>query len=98
MVRALLGGTFDPIHRGHLHAARVGRRILNTPAVTLLPAARPRHRAPPVASIAHRWRMLRLAAESEPGLEASRLEIARPGPSYTVDTLAELAAANRWSG
>ncbi len=89
--KAILGGTFDPIHLGHLHAARIGRRVLNTATVTLLLAARPWHRAPPVASIEHRWRMLRLAADTETWLLPSDRQITQPGPSYTVDTLIELA-------
>ena len=87
---AVFGGTFDPVHLGHLHAARVAREALGGVGVTLLPAARPWHRPPPLASAAHRCRMLELAADGE-GLAVSRLEIDRPGPSYAVDTLRELA-------
>ena len=89
---AVFGGTFDPVHRGHLHAARVARKVLGGVGVTLLPAARPWHRPPPLASPAHRCRMLELAADGE-GLTVSRLQIDRPGPSYAVDTLRELADA-----
>jgi len=89
-VRAILGGTFDPVHVGHLHAARAAGAALETGSVTLLLAARPWHR-PTTASARHRWRMLQLATESDPRLVASDLELKRPGPSYTVDTLAELA-------
>ena len=91
MIEAILGGTFDPVHLGHLHAARIGCQALNAPAATLLLAARPRHRAPPVASIEQRWRMLQLAAQTDCRLRPSDLEVARPGPSYAVDTLAALA-------
>ena len=87
---AVFGGTFDPVHLGHLHAARVAREALGGIGVTLLPAARPWHRPPPLASAAHRCRMLELAADGE-DLAVSRLEIDRPGPSYAVDTLRELA-------
>ena len=89
---AVFGGTFDPVHRGHLHAARVAREALGGIGVTLLPAARPWHRPPPLASAAHRCRMLELTADGE-DLAVSRLEIDRPGPSYAVDTLRELAGA-----
>ena len=89
--KAILGGTFDPVHLGHLHAARAGRKALGAASVTLLPAGRPWHRPAPVASIEHRWRMLGLAVRQEPGLARSDLEIVRQGPSYTVDTLGVLA-------
>ena len=87
---AVFGGTFDPVHLGHLHAARVAREALGGIGVTLLPAARPWHRPPPLASAARRFRMLELAADGE-DLAVSRLQIDRPGPSYAVDTLRELA-------
>lgn len=89
---ALLGGTFDPIHCGHLHAAQLGRETLGADAVTLMLAARPWHRPAPQAAVAHRWEMLRLAVAQRPWLRPSRLEATRAGPSYTVDTLAGLAA------
>lgn len=89
---ALLGGTFDPVHRGHLHAAWLGRETLGADAVTMVLAARPWHRPAPAADVGHRWQMLRLAAAGKPWLRPSRLEAARAGPTYTVDTLAGLAA------
>lgn len=92
-VMAILGGTFDPVHAGHIHAARAARDALNTPSVTLLPAARPSHRSAQ-ASVGHRWRMLELVAEVDASLVLSDAEISRPGPSYTVDTLADLVGEN----
>ncbi|MCY3623668.1 MAG: nicotinate (nicotinamide) nucleotide adenylyltransferase [Gammaproteobacteria bacterium] len=89
-MKAILGGTFDPVHLGHLHAARRARLALGIPHVTLLLAARPVHRAAPLAGIRDRWRMLRLATRQEAGLLASDLEVGRPGPSYTVDSLGDL--------
>lgn len=89
-VMAILGGTFDPIHAGHIHAARSARDALDTPSVTLMLAARPSHRSAE-ASVAHRWRMLELVAETDPSLVPSDVEISRPGPSYTVDTLDQTA-------
>lgn len=88
---AILGGTFDPIHCGHIHAARLCREALGVPTVTLMLAARPWHRPEPAAPAVHRWQMLRLAATPRPWLCPSRLELVREGPSYTVDTLAALA-------
>lgn len=90
-MQAILGGTFDPVHRGHLHAAAVGRSLLVAPKVTLMLAARPWHRAAPTTSVEHRLRMLRLAAEADPHLVVSDWEAKREGPSYTVDTLSALA-------
>ena len=90
-MKAILGGTFDPVHRGHLHAAAVGRSLLCAPKVTLMLAARPWHRAAPATSVEHRLRMLRLAAGADPRLEVSDWEARREGPSYTVDTLTALA-------
>ena len=89
-MKAILGGTFDPVHLGHLHAARRARTALEVPDVTLLLAARPGHRAAPLAAIRDRWRMLRLATDHDAGLVASDLEIVRSGPSYTVDSLGGL--------
>ncbi|MDE0036136.1 MAG: nicotinate (nicotinamide) nucleotide adenylyltransferase [Gammaproteobacteria bacterium] len=89
-MKAILGGTFDPVHLGHLHAARRARAALGVPDVTLLLAARPGHRAAPRAGTRDRWRMLRLATRRDAGLLASDLEVVRPGPSYTVDSLSGL--------
>lgn len=87
------GGTFDPIHGGHLAIARAARDELGVP-VDLIPAADPPHRAPPGADAAQRTRMLELALAGEAGLVLDRRELDRAGhsdrPSYTVDTLAEL--------
>lgn len=91
-VRALLGGTFDPVHTGHLHAARAVRAELGLASVTLVLSARPPHRAV-VASAAARWRMLRLAVANEVGLEVSDIEVERRGPSYSIDTIDTFAAA-----
>lgn len=89
-MQAILGGTFDPVHLGHLHIAAAGRDLLGADSATLMLSARPWHRDQPEAAPEHRWNMLRLAAESAPGLVASDIEAKRPGPSYTADTLREL--------
>jgi nicotinate-nucleotide adenylyltransferase len=88
----LIGGTFDPIHLGHLAVARAAQRTLRLETIRFIPAAQPAHRPDsPHASEYHRFEMTRLAvAESdEPGTrwEVSGLELDRGGPSYTFDTL-----------
>ena len=91
----ILGGTFDPIHVGHLELARELRAALGLRAVRLVPAGVPPHREAPVASPAHRLAMVELAISGVPGLEVDRREIDRPGPSYTVPTLESLRADDR---
>ena len=95
-LRIYYGGTFDPVHLGHLAIARAARDELHV-AVRLLPAADPPHRPAPGASALQRCMMLQLAIGEEPGLLLDRREVLRaerqPGvPSYTVDTLGELRA------
>lgn len=88
----ILGGTFDPVHRGHLAVAAAARRGLGLDEVVLLPSRVPAHRAgAPGASPAHRLAMASLAAAAagEP-FRASDLELTREGPSYTADTLRAL--------
>ncbi|MEH6416041.1 nicotinate-nucleotide adenylyltransferase [Pseudomonas sp. CGJS7] len=85
------GGTFDPIHDGHLAIARAARDALAA-RVRLMPAADPPHRAPPGASAEHRARMLDLAVAGEPDLIVDRRELRREGRSYTVETLREVRA------
>lgn len=87
----LYGGTFDPVHAGHLAVARAARTALGA-EVAFLPAADPPHRAAPGASALQRARMLELAIAGEPGFRVDRRELERPGPSYTVDTLREIRA------
>ena len=87
---ALLGGTFDPVHYGHLHFADDVRRALGLAEVRLTPAGDPPHRGGPAASAADRLAMLQLAVAEFPGLTVDDRELRRPGKSYTVLTLAEL--------
>lgn len=86
----ILGGTFDPVHYGHLELARELLAALPLSAVRFIPAGNPPHRAKPVAAAADRLAMVELAIEGYRGLEADPREIARSGPSYTVLTLEEL--------
>lgn len=85
----LYGGTFDPVHNGHLAIARAARDRLQC-AIRLMPAADPPHRPPPGADARHRAAMLELAVAGEPGLCVDRRELARDGRSYTADTLRAL--------
>ena len=85
------GGTFDPIHAGHLAVARAAREAVGAD-VAFLPAADPPHRAAPGASAAQRAHMVDLAIAGEPGFSVDRRELQRAGPSWTVDTLRELRA------
>ena len=86
---AILGGTFDPVHIGHLRVAWEAAEALDA-EVRLMPAHVPPHRPQPQASAAHRVAMLRLALAGQSRLALDERELSRPGPSYTVDTLREL--------
>jgi nicotinate-nucleotide adenylyltransferase len=95
----VLGGTFDPIHVGHLAVARAARRELGLDEVLVVPAANPPHKlGVPMAPADDRLAMVELAAAGEPGIAASRIELDRPGPSWTVDTLAALLDDARAAG
>jgi len=83
----LVGGTFDPVHLGHLDIALAAQRALALDEVWLVPSATPPHRHPPGASAAHRLAMVTMAADGLAHLAAADIEIDRPGPSYTVDTI-----------
>lgn len=89
----VLGGTFDPVHLGHLILAEEAREVLSLERLLFVPAGMPwRKTGRPISPAEHRLAMLRLALEGSP-FELSTLEVERPGPSYTVDTLRELHAA-----
>jgi nicotinate-nucleotide adenylyltransferase len=89
----ILGGTFDPIHLGHLLIAEEAREGLGLERVLLVPAAAPPHKPGGMATPAvHRLAMAELAIAGNPSFFVSRLEMDRGGPSWTVDTLAALAA------
>lgn len=87
---AVLGGTFDPVHVGHLRTAIEVRDRWQLDAVHFVPCGQPYHRAAPASSAEHRAAMVELALQGEAGLVCDRRELRRDGPSYTVDTLAEL--------
>jgi len=88
----ILGGTFDPVHFGHLDAADAARRALRLDAVLLIPSSDPPHRpADPLASGFHRFALVALAIQGVEGLRGSDMELTRNGPSYTADTLRTVA-------
>lgn len=87
----LLGGTFDPIHNGHLSLARAAQGPLQLDGIRFIPSARPPHRPDsPQASEYHRVEMIRRATAAAAGWEVCDLELRRDGPSYTFDTLSAL--------
>ena len=84
----LFGGTFNPIHRGHLRAASEVKKDFNLDQIALIPAALPPHKTPGVVANADdRMEMIRLAISDFSGLTVSDVELNRPGPSYTIDTV-----------
>ena len=90
----LLGGTFDPIHLGHLETASAARRALQLECVYVVPSNVPPHRAQqPAASSHHRFAMTALAVNGIDGLRVSDLELSTPGPSYTAETLTRFSDA-----
>ena len=87
----VFGGTFDPIHLGHLIVAEEARVSLDLDEVLFLPTGQPYFKADrTISEASHRLAMVELAVESNPYFRASDMEIKRPGPTYTVDTLVEL--------
>ena len=90
----IVGGTFDPIHIGHVLLALFALERLPLDRVLFVPAAYPPHKEsrPDTAPVEDRWAMVRLAIEALPHFQASRVELDRPGKSYTVDTLRQLRA------
>ena len=87
----ILGGTFDPVHRGHLEIARVAMDEAALERVIFIPAGQPRLKSgDPSASSEQRLEMLRLAVSEIPGFDVSDMELRRSGPTLTVETLREL--------
>ncbi len=86
----LFGGTFDPVHNGHLKIAYEMLRLLNLSELRFIPCAFPSHRSLPSVSASDRAAMLELAIEAEPRFVCDRREISRIGPTFTIDTLAEI--------
>lgn len=93
MRMGILGGTFDPVHYGHLQLAETCRQQLQLDQVRLIPAGLPPHKTGARIADGHaRADMLKLAVSGYPEFVVDRREIRRQGPSFTVDTLEEIAA------
>lgn len=92
MVRVIgiLGGTFDPVHHGHLRCALEVQQECGLEKVRFIPCGQPPHRRQPAADAARRLAMLEAATSDHPGFEIDTRELRRDGPSYTVDTLLSL--------
>jgi len=89
----VLGGTFDPIHKGHIIVAEETRARLDLAEVLFVPAGQPwLKQDSPILAAEHRVQMVRLAIADKPYFKLSTMEIDRAGPSYTVDTITELQA------
>ena len=87
---AILGGTFDPIHLGHIHIASRVLDQLPVEQVQFMPCAQPVHRESPRASAEQRCNMIALEIADQPRFALNRIEIDRDGPSYSVDSLHDL--------
>lgn len=87
----IMGGTFDPIHLGHLVTAEQARDMLGLDEVVFVPAGDPWQKGTTTTPSEHRYLMTVLATAANPAFSVSRLEVDRSGPTYTVDTLRSLA-------
>jgi nicotinate-nucleotide adenylyltransferase len=95
----LLGGTFDPVHYGHLTIADQTRETLGLERVLFIPAARPPHKSDqPITASEHRVAMVELAIADDASFALGRHELDRPGPSYTADTVSDVARVSRSEG
>jgi nicotinate-nucleotide adenylyltransferase len=91
----VMGGTFDPIHLGHLAVAEEAREALGLDRVLFVPAGQPPHKLPgSVSPVRDRVAMVELAIAGNPAFELSTVEVDREGPSFTADTVEMLAKAN----
>lgn len=89
----IFGGTFDPIHCGHLRSAEDVRETFALDRLYFIPAARPPHKSRgDIAPAEHRFKMVELAVADHPAFAASAVELERPGPSYSIDTIRHFLA------
>ena len=93
-IEGIFGGTFDPIHVGHVEAIRQVMDAIGLDSVRFLPTSVPPHRDQPTASASQRLAMTTLALAEEPALSVDGLELERMGPSYTIDTIERLQQGN----
>ncbi len=94
MKYGIFGGTFDPIHMGHLRTAEEMVQELRLAKLFLIPASTPPHKhSSPVSDFSHRYEMARIAVQHSPSLEVLDIEAKRDGPSYSVDTVRELRSS-----
>lgn len=91
----ILGGTFDPVHNGHLHIAQAALTTLALQSVHFIPCNQPAHRTPPVANASQRLEMVQLATKHSTAFIADPTEIKRGGISYSIDTLKTLADTDK---
>src|SRR6476620_3302320 len=90
----IMGGTFDPIHHGHLVAASEVAHHFNLDEVVFVPTGRPWQKAEQTVSAAEdRYLMTLIATASNPRFSVSRIDVDRPGPTFTIDTLRDIAGA-----
>ena len=89
----IFGGSFDPIHNGHIQIANAAAEACSDKVMMLL-SARPGHRNEPYASIEDRWQMLQLACSDQPLLHPSDLEVVRLGRSFAIDTVVDIGATS----
>ena len=92
----IFGGMFDPVHQGHIQAARFAMETLGLDALKMIPCNVPNHKDSLSASAMHRMAMLEMALRDEPLITPDDCEIRRGGISYAVDTVRAFAAAGRW--
>jgi nicotinate-nucleotide adenylyltransferase len=87
---AVLGGLFDPVHKGHVSAALFALEFLSVQRLKMIPCHLPNHKVVPATQSEHRLAMLKLATASYPQIEIDQIELERDQVSYSVDTLTEL--------
>ena len=91
----VLGGMFDPVHNGHIDAARYAKDLLSLDLVNLIPCNIPNHKVQSYAPAEDRLAMIELAIRDESGIEVDDIELQRPSVSYSVETLKTIKVSKR---